>query len=167
MHDQMQIPAGCGRQGSAGKMTNGGRSPGGPSRTRTTIKVRHQNAGKTIFYAARTIYPRVSSETPNWCALTAVAPTVRFNALEIFATPTFFLASDFNSRTSDGVHARLTDFFFLAISGSSFQEARLYHTKMIRQSNTNDDELNLLDAPKNRFTTNAWLRPLLPTSYCR
>jgi hypothetical protein len=48
--------------------------------------------------------------------LTAVAPTVRFNAFEILATPTFFFASDFNSRTSDGVHARLTDFFFLAIS---------------------------------------------------
>jgi hypothetical protein len=46
------------------------------------------------------------------CALTAVAPIVRFNALDIFVTPTFLRASDFSSRTSDGVHARLTDFFF-------------------------------------------------------
>jgi hypothetical protein len=46
------------------------------------------------------------------CALTAVAPIVRFNALDIFVTPTFLRASDFSSRTSDEVHARLTDFFF-------------------------------------------------------
>jgi hypothetical protein len=59
----------------------------------------------------------VSSDTPNVCALTVVAPIVRFNALDIFVTPTFLRASDFSSRTSDGVHARLTD-FFLAISVS-------------------------------------------------
>jgi hypothetical protein len=35
------------------------------------------------------------------------------------ATPIFFLASAFNSRTSDAVQARLT-VFFLAIFGSSF-----------------------------------------------
>jgi hypothetical protein len=46
------------------------------------------------------------------CALTAVAPIVRLSALDIFATPTFFFASDFSSRTSDGVQARLTNFFF-------------------------------------------------------
>jgi hypothetical protein len=46
------------------------------------------------------------------CALTAVAPIVRFNAFDTFATPTFFLANDFSSRTSDEVHARLADFFF-------------------------------------------------------
>ena len=57
------------------------------------------------------IHPRVSSETPSWCALTAVAPIVRFKAFAIFAAPTFFLASDFNSRTSDEVQARLTIFF--------------------------------------------------------
>ncbi|HEX3860483.1 MAG TPA: hypothetical protein VHY35_02180, partial [Stellaceae bacterium] len=74
-------------------------------------------------------HPLVSSDTPSWCAFTAVAPTVRFSALEILATPTFFFASDFNSRTSDGVHARLMDFFFLAIAAPLFQEARLYHTK--------------------------------------
>jgi len=61
--------------------------------------------------------------------LTAVAPTVRFNALEILATPTFFFANDLNSRTSDGVHARLVDFFFLAITAPLFLKARLYHTK--------------------------------------
>jgi hypothetical protein len=49
------------------------------------------------------------------CALTAVAPIVRFKAFEILATPIFFLASDFNSRTSDEVHARLT-ICFLAIA---------------------------------------------------
>jgi hypothetical protein len=57
----------------------------------------------------------VSSDTPNMCALTAVAPIVRFNALDIFVTPTFLFANDFSSRTSDGVHARLTDFFFISI----------------------------------------------------
>jgi hypothetical protein len=35
----------------------------------------------------------VSRETPSSDALTVVAATVRFNALEIFSTPTFFLAS--------------------------------------------------------------------------
>jgi hypothetical protein len=54
------------------------------------------------------------------CALTAVAPIVRFKAFEILATPTFFLASDFNSRTSDKVHARLT-IFFLAIAVPFFR----------------------------------------------
>jgi hypothetical protein len=48
--------------------------------------------------------------------LAAVAPIVRFNALEILPTPTFFFASDFSSRTSDEVHARRTAFFFLAKS---------------------------------------------------
>jgi hypothetical protein len=45
-------------------------------------------------------------------ALTAVAPIVRFNALDIFETPALLRASDFSSRTSDKVHARLTNFFF-------------------------------------------------------
>jgi hypothetical protein len=44
--------------------------------------------------------------------LTAVAPIVRFSAFEIFATPVLFFASDFSSRTSDEVQARLTIFFF-------------------------------------------------------
>jgi hypothetical protein len=48
--------------------------------------------------------------------LAAVAPIVRFNALEILPTPVFFFASDFSSRTSDDVHARLTTFFFFGIS---------------------------------------------------
>jgi hypothetical protein len=50
--------------------------------------------------------------------LTVVAPIVRFNALDIFVTPTFFFARAFGSRTSDEVHARLTN--FLAIFVSSF-----------------------------------------------
>src|SRR5882724_6615 len=73
------------------------------------------------------IQPRVSSDTPSRCALTAVAPTVRFNAFEILATPAFFFASDFNSRTSDAVHARLTVFFFLAISAPYFRGALVSH----------------------------------------
>jgi hypothetical protein len=61
------------------------------------------------------IHPRVLRETPSFAAITLVAPGERFNAFEIFVTPTFFFASDFNSRTSAAVHARLTS-FFLAIS---------------------------------------------------
>jgi hypothetical protein len=79
-----------------------------------------QNSGQS--WKSRIVHPLVSSDTPSWCALTAVAPTVRFNALEILATPTFFFASDFNSRTSLGVHARLTDFFFLAMTAPLFWE---------------------------------------------
>jgi hypothetical protein len=60
------------------------------------------------------------------CALTAVAPIVRFNAFDIFATPTFFLANDFSSRTSDEVHARLANFFFF-ISISFFGNRALAH----------------------------------------
>jgi hypothetical protein len=63
--------------------------------------------------------------------LTAVAPTVRFNAFEILATPTFFFASDFNSRTSEGVHARLTDFFFLAIPAPRFKKRAFITPKRI------------------------------------
>jgi hypothetical protein len=54
--------------------------------------------------------PLVSSDTPSVWALYAVAAAVRFNALEILATPVFFFANDFNSRTSALVHSRLTDF---------------------------------------------------------
>ena len=66
------------------------------------------------------------------CAFTAVAPIVRFNALEIFATGVRFLASDFNSFTSDDDHARRVTFFlignFLAgISISYFPIASLTH----------------------------------------
>jgi hypothetical protein len=65
------------------------------------------------------------SETPSSCALTAVAPTVRFKAFEILATPIFFFASAFSSRTSDAVQARLT-IFFLAIS-VPFLRTGFYH----------------------------------------
>jgi hypothetical protein len=43
--------------------------------------------------------PLVDNEIPGWCALTVVAPIVRFNDFEIFTTPTFFLARDFISRS--------------------------------------------------------------------
>jgi hypothetical protein len=81
--------------------------------------------------------------------LTAVAPTVRFNAREIPATPTFFLASDLSSRTSAEVQARLADFFlagillpdrlvadfpFLAMA-APFLEPGFYHNKQIWQRN--------------------------------
>jgi hypothetical protein len=67
----------------------------------------------------------VDNEIPNWWALTAVAPIVRFNDFDIFTTPTFFLASDFISRTSDEVHARRTIAFFLdGILGSLFEGRR-------------------------------------------
>ncbi|HEY3791202.1 MAG TPA: hypothetical protein VGM09_05170, partial [Bradyrhizobium sp.] len=67
---------------------------------------------EAIAAGAATAQPRVSSDTPSWWALTAVAPTVRFSAFEIPATPTFLLASNLSSRTSAEVQARLTDFFF-------------------------------------------------------
>jgi hypothetical protein len=68
---------------------------------------------------------RMDSEIPSWCAFTAVAPIVRFNAFEIFATPTFFLASDFISRRSDEVHARRIAFFLVGILSSLLRGARL------------------------------------------
>jgi hypothetical protein len=65
------------------------------------------------------------------CALTAVAPIVRFNALDILVTPTFFFASDFNSRTSDEVHARLTDFFFFISIPVPVYESRASNTSCL------------------------------------
>jgi hypothetical protein len=52
--------------------------------------------------------------------LTAIAPAVRFNAFAIRVTPVFFFASDFNSRTSDDVHARLTVVFFADVFLADF-----------------------------------------------
>jgi hypothetical protein len=52
--------------------------------------------------------------------LTAIAPAVRFNTFAIRETPAFFLASDFNSRTSDDVHARLTVVFFADVFFADF-----------------------------------------------
>lgn len=68
------------------------------------------------------------------CAFAAVAPIVRFNDLEILATPTFFFASDFRSRTSDEVHARLTTFFVLAKSRFLFWNRASRHPAMLRRS---------------------------------
>jgi hypothetical protein len=74
--------------------------------------------------------------------LTAIAPAVRFNAFAIRATPAFFFASDFNSRTSDDVHARLTvvffaDFFladfFLAMSAPQFGTALVSRRQLATQ----------------------------------
>jgi hypothetical protein len=65
-------------------------------------------------------YARVESEMPSWCALTVVAPIVRFNAFEIFTTPAFFFASDFISRTSDEVHGRRISLFTVGILSSLF-----------------------------------------------
>ena len=77
----------------------------------------------------------MDSEIPSWCALTAVAPIVRFNAFEIFATPTLFLASDFISRSSDEVHARRTIAFFLELAFlvPYFGERTFYHTRFTWQ----------------------------------
>jgi hypothetical protein len=50
----------------------------------------------------------VDRETPNFAAVTVVAPGVRFKALAIFATPAFALAIVFICRTSSFVHARRT-----------------------------------------------------------
>jgi len=73
---------------------------------------------------------RVDSEIPSWCAFTAVAPAVRFSALEILATPIFFLARDLNSRKSEAVHERRVGFFLLAgIIGSLLRERGFYHSR--------------------------------------
>ena len=81
----------------------------------------------------RSDQPRVSKDTPNICALAAVAPTVRFNALAILATPVFFFANDFNSRTSALVHSRLTD-FFLANFGFLFSGTGLVSHNFLQSS---------------------------------
>jgi hypothetical protein len=72
----------------------------------------------------------MDSEIPSWWAFTVVAPIVRFNALEIFATPTFFLASDFISRRSDEVHARRVVLFLVGILSSLLWGARLLSHKV-------------------------------------
>jgi hypothetical protein len=68
----------------------------------------------------------MDSEIPSWWAFTVVAPIVRFNALEIFATPIFFLASDFISRRSDEVHARRVVLFLVGILSSLLWERVFY-----------------------------------------
>src|SRR5579863_10246938 len=67
------------------------------------------------------------SDMPSFCALTVVAPGVRFSALAIFLTPCFCFAIDFKVRTSLFVQARRTTFFFLAIS-APLGGAAEYHT---------------------------------------
>src|ERR1700722_13888357 len=75
----------------------------------------------------------MDSEIPSWWAFTVVAPIVRFNALEIFATPTFFLASDFISRRSDEVHGRRVVLFLVGILSSLLWGARLLSTRFTWQ----------------------------------
>jgi hypothetical protein len=72
----------------------------------------------------------VSRLTPSWWAFTAVAPIVRFNALDILVTPVFFFASDFSSRTSDEVQARRVTVFLVGIISSLFVGRAFYHTKL-------------------------------------
>jgi len=57
-------------------------------------------------------YARESSDNPMANAFCRVAPSVRFRDLAIFFAGTFFLASDFSSRTCTDVQARLFDPFF-------------------------------------------------------
>lgn len=60
-------------------------------------------------------YARESSDNPMANAFCRVAPSVRFRDLAIFLAGTFFLASDFSSRTCTDVQARLFDPFFIRI----------------------------------------------------
>jgi hypothetical protein len=48
--------------------------------------------------------------------------------LDLFVTPTFLRASDFSSRTSEEVHARLTDFFFFISIPVPVYESRASNT---------------------------------------
>jgi hypothetical protein len=59
---------------------------------------------------------------------------LRFNAFDILTTPVFFLASDFNSRTSDDVQARrVTVFFLVGIPSSLKVGTRFQHATLILQ----------------------------------
>jgi hypothetical protein len=58
----------------------------------------------------------VLKETTRFAAIAVVAPGERFNALAISVTPSLFFPIIFNVRTSSFDDARLTIFFFLAIS---------------------------------------------------
>jgi hypothetical protein len=61
---------------------------------------------------------RVLSEIPFLEAIIVTAPTVRFNDLDIFATPTFCFASPFKARKSVAVHGRIVRAFFAIVSPS-------------------------------------------------
>ena len=58
-------------------------------------------------------------------AFCRVAPSVRFISLAIFLAGVFFRASDFNSRTSSGVHVRL----FFAMFGSPIIKMMLAYSQ--------------------------------------
>jgi hypothetical protein len=57
----------------------------------------------------------MDNETPNFAAITPVAPGVRFSALAILVTPDLAFAIVFIVRTSSFVHARRTTFLAFAI----------------------------------------------------
>jgi len=61
-------------------------------------------------------YARESSDNPRLNAFCRVAPSVRFRVFAILFAGTFFLASDFSSRTCTDVQARFFDPFFIRIS---------------------------------------------------
>src|SRR5664280_1877063 len=93
---------------------------GGTSRTMPVDRnLRRENAQDYFVGTKRRVYmqsvfslsyPAKHPINVPWLRLRA--PIVRFNAFEILATPIFFFASDFNSRTSDKVQTRRTTFFF-------------------------------------------------------
>jgi hypothetical protein len=84
---------------------------GPASRLKSTAQIKAR-----LFLRQSAVHPRVSNDTFNIDALTFVAPTVRFNALEILFTPALDFAIVFNVRTSVAVHE--INFFFLAILSS-------------------------------------------------
>jgi hypothetical protein len=99
------------------------------------------------------------------CAFAAVAPAVRFNALDIFVTPTFFFASDFSSRTSDEVQVRLTDFFLAILSWFLFvRTALLTHHSNLATRRTAPDFVRSNKDFKNEQTQT---RPACPPSIRR
>jgi len=63
-----------------------------------------------LFLRQSAVHPRVSNDRFNIDALTFVAATVRFNALEILFAPALDFAIVFNVRTSSFDHVRRTIF---------------------------------------------------------
>jgi hypothetical protein len=71
----------------------------------------------------------MDNDTPNFAAMTVVAPGVRFSAFAILMTPDLALAIVFIVRISSFVHARRTIFFALAILAPNHAayERRMMH----------------------------------------
>jgi hypothetical protein len=131
----MQIPAGFNRQGSAGKMTNGG----------LLHPVAHQGPAKqlksctkflaSLFYKQRLFYkqgnilPSGVEGYPKLMRLDRGCADSSLQRLRNFGNPGFFLRQRFQfahigwgPRAPDGL-------FLFGHNGSSFQEARFYHTQ--------------------------------------